>query len=314
MANIGGRDRLITYERGRLRWFDPKSRSLRCLVKVNSNFQSPRGDEIPHVDVTRDVNADGVNNLLVTCSDGFRVFLQMKDGVFADPVTVGPGFDMGKLHLAKGYRNEPWIESRIHVADFNRDGHDDLIYWNCDHFMVHLQDGNRLHDRGARTFATEVVFDSDDLSTLAAPQGLRYQRKDHQATGAMTGRVLHAVNDLNDDGIADLGVFVLKGGSPWKMHASCEVYLGVATSDCGTAFVSEPGTAIHLDGILYDMEHHDFNSDGQLDMAFTTFSSGIVNTVPLLVGSILTNTIPEDLEFFRMDGGGYPAKPLCSKS
>ncbi len=97
------------------------------------------------------------------------------------------------------------------------------------------------------------------------------------------------------------------------MHANCEVYLGVATSDGGAAFVSEPGTAIHLDGILYNIEHHDCNSDGQLDMAFTTFSSGIVNTVPLLVGSILTNTIPEDLEFFRMDGGGYPAKPLCSK-
>ena len=142
VANIGGRDRLITYERGRLNWFDPKSRTERSLAKVTSNFQSPRRDEIPHVDVTRDVNGDGLNNLLVPCSDGFRVFVQTSSGGFASPVTIVPAFDKRDVVLTEGYRYDPWRQGRIHAADFNRDGSNDLVYWNNDRFEVHLQNRN----------------------------------------------------------------------------------------------------------------------------------------------------------------------------
>ncbi|MDE2755031.1 MAG: hypothetical protein OXI92_00630, partial [Acidobacteriota bacterium] len=50
-ANIGGRDRVITYEPGRLNWFDPESVTEHPLVAVTSNFNPPRRGEIPHVDV-----------------------------------------------------------------------------------------------------------------------------------------------------------------------------------------------------------------------------------------------------------------------
>ncbi|MCY4604059.1 MAG: hypothetical protein OXE49_07490, partial [Gemmatimonadetes bacterium] len=56
VANIGGRDCLIAYESGRLNWFDPESATERELVAATSNFNPPRSGEIPHVDVTRDVN------------------------------------------------------------------------------------------------------------------------------------------------------------------------------------------------------------------------------------------------------------------
>ena len=42
VANIGGRDRLVTYERGRMNWFDPESATERALVAVTSNFNPPR--------------------------------------------------------------------------------------------------------------------------------------------------------------------------------------------------------------------------------------------------------------------------------
>ena len=38
VANIGGRDRLVTYEPGRLDWFDPESATERTLVAVTSSF------------------------------------------------------------------------------------------------------------------------------------------------------------------------------------------------------------------------------------------------------------------------------------
>ena len=68
VANIGGRDRLIAYESDRLTWFDPESATERELVAVTSNFNPPRSDEIPHVDVTRDVNGDERDDLVVPTS------------------------------------------------------------------------------------------------------------------------------------------------------------------------------------------------------------------------------------------------------
>ena len=73
VANIGGRDRLIAYESGHLSWFDPESATERALVAATVNFNPPRRDEIPHVDVTRDVNGDGRDNLVVPDVDGFSV-------------------------------------------------------------------------------------------------------------------------------------------------------------------------------------------------------------------------------------------------
>ena len=68
VAKIGGRDRLVTYEPGRLNWFDPESSTERSLVMVTSNFSPLRSGEIPHVDVTRDVNDDDRDDLSPTAT------------------------------------------------------------------------------------------------------------------------------------------------------------------------------------------------------------------------------------------------------
>ena len=105
VANINGRDRLITYESGRLNWFDPESATEHPLVEVTSNTLPPEG-EIP---------------------------------------------------------------------------------------------------------------------SLVAPAGVRRRRFDHEAPGVMTGRVLHALTDMNHDGVADLAIFSLQAGraASWGRHPSC---------------------------------------------------------------------------------------------
>ena len=221
VANIAGRDRLIAYERGRLNWFDPESATEQILVAATSNFNPPRSGEIPHVDVTRDVNGDERDDLVVPDVDGFWVFIQMSDGAFADPVQIGTSTDMSRIYGADGYRYNPWGQSRVHEMDYNRDGLSDLVFWNEDHFEVHLQDEHGLFAPAAKTFTTDVAFDSDDLSSLA--------------TGDMTGRVLHSLSDMNGDGAADLVVFLLEGRSISSKRSAFDVHFGTPTADGGTA-------------------------------------------------------------------------------
>ena len=297
VANIGGRDRLVTYEPGRLNWFDPESGTERALVAVTSNFNPPRIDEIPHVDVTRDVNDDDRDDLVVPDVDGFWVFVQMSDGAFADPVKIGPPTEMARIYGADGYRYDPWCQSRVHEMDDNRDGRSDLVFWNEDHFEVHHQDERGLFAPVAETLTTDVAFDSDQLSSLA--------------TGDMLGKVLHSFTDLNGDGVADLVVFSLEGRSISSKQSTYEVHFGAPTPDGGTVWAPDPDVAIQSDGsIQLGMDRHDFDRDGQVDLMLTTIEVRFLeSSLWKRIKGFMGDDIWLGLEFYRNEGSFYRDTP-----
>ena len=312
VANIGGRDRLVTYEEGHLNWFDPESATEQRLVAVTSNIPPPI-DEIPHLDIAHDLNDDNRDDLVVPDSDGFWVFVQMDDGRFADPVKIGPSIEIGRIYAADGYRYNPWGEARIHEMDYDQDGRGDLVFWNEDHFVVHHQDEHGLFSPAAETFTTEVAFDSDDLGSLVAPDGVRGRRFDHGAPGAMTGKVLHRLTDMNHDGVADLSIFSLQAGKSgflgqtselWNMHSSYEVHFGRQTPG-GIVFGTEVGTMVRSDGIPFELGVRDFDDDGQTDVMFAVIDPGIFKIIGMLARGIATNSALLDLNFYRMEGGSY---------
>ena len=301
VANIGDRDRLIAYESGRLNWFDPESATERALVAVTSNFNPPRSGEIPHVDVTRDVTGDGRDDIVIPDVDGFWIFVQMSDGAFADPVQIGPSTDMSRIYGADGYRYDPWSQSRVHEVDYNRDGRRDLMFWNADHFEVHLQDEHGLFTPKAETFTTDVTFDSDNFSLLA--------------TGDMTGKVLHSLADLNGDGVSDLVIFSLQGGSIASKRSSYEVHFGTPTADGGIAFAPEVGATFQSDGsIQLGMDRRDFDRDGQVELMFTTIEiKYLESSLWKRFKGFMGDDVWLDLEFYRMEGGRYRDKPNATR-
>ena len=297
VANIGGRDRLIAYEPDRLNWFDPEAATERALVSVTSNFNPPRRGEIPHVDVTRDVNGDDRDDLVVPDGDGFWVFIQMSDGALADPVRIGPSTDMSRIYGADGYRYNPWSQSRVHEIDYNRDGRRDLVFWNADHFEVHLQDERGLFTPKAETFTTDVAFDSDNLSSLA--------------TGDMMGKVLHSLTDMNGDGVADLMTFSLEGRNISSKRSTYEVHFGTPTADGGIVLAPEVGAAFQSDGsIQLGMDRHDFDRDGQVDLMLTTIDLDFLEgSLWKSIKGFMGDDIRLDLEFYHMEEGRYPDTP-----
>jgi hypothetical protein len=297
VANIAGRDRLVTYEPGRLNWFDPEAATEHPLLAVSSDFDPPRNDEIPHVDVTRDVNGDNRVDLVVPDIDGFWVFVQTSDGGFAEPVKIGPPTDMSRILGADGYRFDPWSQSRVHEIDYNQDGRGDLVFWNDDHFEAHLQDERGLFGPTPETFTTDVVFDADHLDSVA--------------TGDMTGRVLHSLADLNGDGVGDLVVYTLTGRSISNKQSSYEVRFGTYVPGGGTVFGRSADLTLQSDGRMQlGMDQHDVDGDGRLDLMITTIEvESLESSLWRRFKGFMGDDIWLDLEFYRMEGGRYPDKP-----
>ncbi len=297
VATIGGRDRLITYQPGRLNWFDPESATERALAQVTSNFNPPRDGEIPHVDVTQDVNDDDRADLVVPDADGFWVVIQMNDGAFADPVKIGPSTEMARIYGADGYRYEPWGQSRVHKVDFNQDGRSDLVFWNQDHFEVHTQDERGLFSPVGTTFTTEVAFDSDQLSSLAS--------------GDMHGKVLHSVTDMNGDGAADLVAFSLEGERPSRKQSTYDVHLGALRDDGSIAFAPDADVVLtSKDSVQLAMDRHDFDRDGHVDLMVTTIETKFLEgSLWKKIKGLMGDDVWLDLEFYRNEGGVYPDTP-----
>ena len=316
MVRIGDRDRLITYEQGRLSALDPDSSTERELAAVISSFKPPRTDEIPHVDITRDVNGDGRDDLVVPGADGFLVFIQTGDGSFADPVEVGPPAVLDRIYGADGYRNDPWSQARIHKFDYNGDDRVDLVFWNQDRFEAHLQDERGMFTAEPVTFETGAAFDSDDLSYLS--------------TGDMTGRVLHLFSDLNGDGVADLVVFSLDGDSISDKRSAYEVHFGTrtfdddtsddrtpdgGTSDDRTHFSADIDVLIQSEGhIQLDMKRGDFDGDGESDLVVTTIETKhLESSLFKRIKGFMGDDTWLNLEFYRVNEGRIPNQPTTTR-
>ena len=297
VARIGNHDRLITYGEGRLNAWDPGTASEYELASVTSNFTPPREDEVPHVDVTRDVNGDGRIDLVVPAGDAFQVFIQLAGGSFADPVEVGPPVDLDRIYGADGYRYDPWSVSRVHAFDYNGDGRVDLVSWRGDRFEAHIQDGQGLFDSVAVTFTTAVRFDSDDLSTLAG--------------GDMAGRVLHSFGDLNGDGVADMVIYALEGDSISDKRSAYEVHFGTRNADGRTRFASESAVSIQSEGhVQLAMERRDVDGNGEPDLVITTIENRYLeSSLFKRIKGFMGDDVWLNLAFYRIDEGRIPDQP-----
>ncbi len=317
------RDRLIAYRHGRIEWFDPDNATSEVLAEMFTTYRAPDHGGIPRIDITRDLNGDGLDDLVVPDVDGFRVAVQLPDGSFATPVKVGPPepfLDASAHGEKRTYRqvgitpeNIPWYLARIHQLDYDRDGLRDLAFWNGNRFDLYRQDETGTFQTTPDTFQAGVSFDFDGSYALAFKIGDANPVSMVLGLGRSTAhKVLKGFRDLDADGLADLITLTLSGRSPLRFRGRFEIHFGRPVPN-GTAFSAEPDTTVETPGRSAGGEpwgyatHRfgDFDGDGDLDAMF-----GAVNTSGGgMLRAMAGNAVSIDLALFRLRGRTYPDKP-----
>ena len=326
IAHIGGRDKLITYEHGRLNWFDPELVREHTLIEITTNYKAIAAGEIPHVDITRDLNGDELDDIIVPDIDGFWIATQLNSGSFTDPVKLGPPdpfLDETPMDEARSYREVGinaltvfWYLSRFHQMDYDQDGRTDLVFWNIDHFDVYRQDEHGMFSTVPDTFTVDVPFDTDGAYSIAF--GFSGENMFALISGFRENtkrRVLYTFRDMNGDGVTDMVVLALEGRSLGKQRSLYEVHFGtsrlnsiVFTPDVNVT-IQPRGTAGGLLPWGYSSQWlQDFDGDSNIDILFKDVKTTIGGMARAMVGK----SIAIDIELYHMENGVYPKKPVTT--
>ena len=327
IATVGGRERLITYEHGRLNWFDPDKAVERTLMDITTNYNATDASVIPHIDITQDLNGDGLDDIVVPDIDGFWIAIQLNNGSFSKPVKVGPPepfLNKFAMDEARSYRevgiNELtifWYLSRLHQMDYDRDGRTDLVFWNEDHFDVYRQDTHGMFSTVPETFTIDVPFDTDGAYSIAF--GFSGENMFALISGFRENtkrRILYTFRDMNGDGFTDMVILTLEGRSLGKQRSLYEVHFGTPVSN-GTVFTQNASVTIHPRGAAgallpwgYSSQWlQDFDTDGDIDILFRDVKTGLGGMTRAMVGS----SIAIDIELYHMEDGVYSKKPVTTR-
>ena len=323
-AAIAGQERLVAYAHGRVSWLDPHTGTQHALVEVETRYRSGEHGPVPRLDIMRDLNGDALDDLLLPDTDGFWVATQSSGGTFSEPAKLGPpepylaatAVGEQRPYGADGITagNLPWYQGRVYQADYNQDGRDDLVFWNENRFDVHFQSEDGQFATVATPFRAEVPFDTD------GGYSLMFEYTDENLFGLLSGlrkktqlTMLHALNDMNGDGVADLVTQGLEGRSLGNHRSTYRVYFGAATAE-GIAFPPEPdawvrprGSAGALQAAGYSKATlRDFDGDGTVDMLFVDVVVGLGGMLRAMIG----RSVALNAELYRMEGDDFPRKPF----
>lgn len=331
VARIGDRDRLLTSRSGGLSWLDPARESEVPLLDFAAALGTRNRDAVQTIDISRDLNGDGLDDIVVPDVDGFWISTQRMDGTFTDAVKLGPEEPFRDHRIGNLDLEEPgldpemrygdvgitaytadWYQSRVHTMDHNLDGRVDLVFWNDDHFDIHYQD-----EHG--TFAAEPVMVTTDIAIDSAGAYSRVFEFVDDGVGAIlfglgkkTARtILYEFRDMNGDDVDDLVTVTLSGRSVAKQKSEFSIYFG-EPSDDGINFTPETSATLRPRGKAGAMQawgyssqwFQDFDGDGGTDVLFRNVNVGLGGMTRALAGK----SIAIDLEYFRMEDGAYPEK------
>ncbi len=281
-----GTDRLLVARRGRISWLDAASGSERPFLDLSSIYNVAPLDEMPRVEIARDVTGDGLDDIALADFDGYWLVRQREDGSWNEPtkVAVTAGVSGG---FAWSYRPR-----YAYPVDFNGDGLTDIAFWDRGELLVHLATDNGYADKA-----------------LVANLGLELE-KDERIVSVAMGEDAEAelltfwgMEDYNGDGTPDIATQRVTSSGLLSKKTTYLVHFGTH-EDGRTTFRPTPDATFVSDGIQV-MDTIDVDGDGIQEFMIITVQVSVAR----IIAALITGSVPFDAEMYAFTNGAYPEEP-----
>jgi hypothetical protein len=290
---------LILFEREQAWRVDPLTGERDHLIDFHSLYMHPVVDELPSLDIVRDVNGDDLDDIMIPDFDGYRVYLQSEKGRFDGGRLIGVPAIMDLT-----WEDYPWYRhAKPYYADVNLDGLQDLLFWDQDRLQTYYQKQNRTFELHPVAYQPVVDFQNEGLAGLS----LKLGGKDDQSN--VTEKSLFRLADLNSDGRVDIITLNVHSKGVLNKTSTYEIYMGELDASDQLTFPPAPNSTIESDGVQFQMKELDFNKDGRTDFVVSSVEIGLGK----ILAALITGSISQDLQFYQMGESGYSGKPNVSR-
>ena len=285
-----GTERLLVGRRGRLSWLDAASGSEHPFLDLPSIYNVAPLEEVPRVEVARDVTGDGLDDIALADFDGYWLVRQREDGSWHEPtkVAVSAGVSGG---FAWSYRPRS-----AYPIDFNGDGLTDIAFWDRGELLVHLATDNGYADQALVADLRLALATDERVLSIALGEDTDAE--------VLT---FWGMEDYNGDGTPDIATQRVTSSGLLSKETTYLVHFGTH-EDGRTTFQPTPDATFVSDGIQV-MDTIDVDGDGVQEFTIITVQVSVAR----IIAALITGSVPFDAEMYAFTNGAYPEEPSFSR-
>jgi len=267
---------------------------FRAVTEISSIYHRERRGSLRYQDFVRDVENDGLDDLIVPDRHGYRIRRQGIEGEPAEDYLLPDSVRMRLSDEGASYTGRS-----IYATDLNFDGYKDLFF---------LRD-QRLHgflQRVDGSFSTEVTYIEIPLEFISeAQEEVLEENWGEVDQSDLVYKQIAAIEDFNGDGLLDIATDATVNEGLFDKHSQFELHLGTR-QDNWLSYSSAPDTVVRSKGIQLVVEPLDLDDDGRKDLVAATVRISLMKIIrALFSGGIKVNFL-----FYRMrEDSTYPLNP-----
>jgi len=268
--------------------FDPEKGEVRQLAALSSIYKQNGSPLLSQVDFARDMNGDGLADILVPDFEGYRVLINDGHGGFSDETLLNMPVEMRLRGDTPRYSQFP-----VYSFDANFDGRTDVVFRRDNSFLAFLQS----EDGSYATEAVDYSFDIDIVGNSFGAQVASNERYSDQSDLAET--IVGTIDDINGDGIMDIVTQTDRARGLFNRSTEYGFHYGYEING-HIAYDKLPTAALTLKGITANIRHIDFAKDGRMD-----FAGGAVNIgIGKIIGILLSGSVSIPVMFYEQNEDG----------
>jgi hypothetical protein len=294
VGRLSDNDVLLFIAPGRVLQYSLADDDFVEVLKIRTIYGQPRSGDIVPIDFFRDINDDGLDDLVVPDTAGYRIRLQRPDGSLGDESLLEQSSRMSVRDGVVSFESRP-----LFSGDMNFNGLPDLGVWRGNALLVYPQlPGYRYQEEPSVVQLGLGLLSEAELRVLEAGAGSVDQR------GLEQKRIV-SIEDRNGDQTPDILVESTLSAGVFDKRSNLSLHLGRRDGD-SLVYREAEDALLTSEGLQYGMVTTDIDGDGLQDQ--------IVRSVRLslsrVIRALLSGNVSLQLSFFRMTpDGGYGEEP-----